>query len=61
MILNRNQPGLERIKKPQRLPVLFLRFSGRTAFPLKELEESEEVGACCFVDLAVRQGCECMQ
>lgn len=61
MILNQNQPGLKRKKAkiPQHQPVLFPRFWGCIAFPLKELEESEEVGGC--VDLAVRQGSKCMQ
>lgn len=63
MILNQKQPGLKRkiAKIPQHQPVLFLHFWGHIAFPLKELEESEEVGGCCFVDLAVRQGSKCVQ
>lgn len=56
MILNQKQP-----KIPQHQPVPFLYFWGHIAFPLKEREESEEVGGCCFVDLAVRQGRKCVQ
>lgn len=46
---------------PQAQSVLFLQLDCGIAFPLNKQKESEEVRGCSFVDLAVRQGCKCMQ